>query len=158
MRNSWNINVSYVSKKAAKFLYLLHRHMYTCRVSSKQKAFRELVIPVPDYVSTVWSPHTNKNSTALEQIQNCCAHWICGSRFCLRTYRRSKSSEECCAELFWPSLSTQRKYLSLTMIYDIIMFPYILVITSLSPLPQPGPIHCPFYANNPPLTLLIHFW
>jgi len=59
MRNSWNINVSYVSKKATKFLHLLRRHMYTCRVSSKQKAFRELVIPVPDYVSTVWSPKFN---------------------------------------------------------------------------------------------------
>ena len=37
-----------------------------------------------------------------------------------RTYKWSKSSEECCTELSWPSLSTRRKYLSLTIIYDIL--------------------------------------
>jgi len=45
---SWNHNVSYVSKKATKILNLLHRHMYICRATSKQKAFRELLIPVLD--------------------------------------------------------------------------------------------------------------
>ena len=55
---SWNINVSYISKKANKVLNFLCRHMYTCHASSKQKAFRALVIPVLDYASTVWSPHS----------------------------------------------------------------------------------------------------
>jgi len=40
--------------------------------------------------------------------------------FCPCAYRWSKSSEECCTELFWPSLSIRRKYLSLTMIYSIL--------------------------------------
>ena len=117
---SWNHNVSYVSKKATKVLNLLRRHLYTCRAASKQKAFRAFVIPVLDYASSVWNPHTNKNSIALERIQNRGARWICGSRFCPCIYRWSKSSKECCTELFWPSLSTRRKYLSLTMIYDIL--------------------------------------
>jgi len=46
---SWNHNVSYVSKKATKVLIFLRRHMYTCRATSIQKAFRALVIPVLDY-------------------------------------------------------------------------------------------------------------
>jgi len=117
---SWNIDASYVSRKATKVLNLLRCHMYTWRASSKQKAFRALVIPVLDYASTVWNPHTNINSIALERIQNRGAHWICGSRFYPHTYRWSRSSEECCTELFWPLLSTRRKYLSLTMIYDIL--------------------------------------
>jgi len=61
--------------------------------------------------------NTSINKT---QIQNRGARWICGSRFFPRTYRWSKSSEECCTELFWPSLSTRWKYLSLIMIYDIL--------------------------------------
>ena len=117
---SWNQNISYVSEKATKVLNLLRRHMYTCRAASKQKAFRALVIPVLDYASPVWNPHTNKNCITLERIQSRGARWICGSRFCHHTYRWSKSSEECCKELSWPSLSTRRKYLSLTMIYDIL--------------------------------------
>jgi len=55
---SWNLNVSYVSKKVTKVLNLLCRHMYTCHATSKQKAFRALVIPVLDYASSVWNPHT----------------------------------------------------------------------------------------------------
>jgi len=62
----------------------------------------------------------NKNSIALERIQNCGAHWICGSRFCPHAYKWFRSSVECCTELFWPLLSTRRKYLSLTMINDIL--------------------------------------
>jgi len=67
--------------------------------------------------------------------QNCGACWICESRFCPRTYRWSKSTEEFCKELFWPSVSTRQNYLSLTMIYDI-LHNHSLVITSLS-LPVP---------------------
>ena len=63
---SWNSNVSHVSKKATRVLNLLRRHMLTCKASSKQKAFRSLVIPILDYASTVWNPHTHKNSIALE--------------------------------------------------------------------------------------------
>ena len=70
---SWNINVSFVSKKATKVLNLLRRHIYTCRFSLKRKAFRTFMIPILDYVivATVWNPHINKNSIALERIQNC---------------------------------------------------------------------------------------
>ena len=78
------------------------------------------MIPILDYASTVWNPHTHKNSIALERVQNRGSRWICGSRFCPRTYKWSKSSEECCTELSWPSLSTRRKHLSLTIIYDIL--------------------------------------
>ena len=78
------------------------------------------MIPILDYASTVWNPHTHKNSIALERVQNHGSRWICGSRFCPRTYKWSKSSEECCTELSWPSLSTRRKHLSLTIIYDIL--------------------------------------
>ena len=39
---SWNSNVSHVSKKATRVLNLLRHHMFTCKASSKQKAFSHL--------------------------------------------------------------------------------------------------------------------
>ena len=46
----------------------------------------------------------------------------------------------------------------LRMTFSIIMFRYSLVITLLSLPLQPGPIHCPFYANSPPWTPTVtHF-
>ena len=76
-------------------------------------------ITILDYASVVWNSHTQKNISSLEKIQNRGARWVCGSRFCSRTYQWSKSSEECCGELSWPLLSTQRKYLTLTTVYDM---------------------------------------
>ena len=73
-----------------------------------------------DYACTVWNPHIQKNILALEKIQNCGAHWVCGSRFNPHTSTWLKSSSECCRELHWPSLSTRRKYLSITTIYDML--------------------------------------
>ena len=94
--------------------------MYICQASSKQKAFKALVLTVLDYVCTVWNPHTQKNILALEKIQNCGAHWVCGSRFNPHTSTWSKSSSDFWRELHWPSLSTRRKYLSITTIYDML--------------------------------------
>ena len=31
--------------------------MYTCQSSSKNKAFRALVLPILDYATVVWKPH-----------------------------------------------------------------------------------------------------
>ena len=67
--SSWNHHISYISSKVSKTLNLLHCHMFTCHASSKHKAFRAFVLPVLDYASTVWSPHTQKNILALEKIQ-----------------------------------------------------------------------------------------
>ena len=117
---SWNIHVSHVSAKATEVLNLLRRHLYTCRYRSKQRAFKALVIPILDYASAVWNPHTQKNISALEKIQNRGAHWVCGSRFCTRTFKWSKSTQDCNRELFWSSLVIRRNYLSVTTMYDIL--------------------------------------
>ena len=116
---SWNYHVSHVSAKVAKVLNLLRRHMYTCQSSFKHKAFRALVLLILDYASVVWNPHTHKNVSTLEKIQNRGARWVCGSRFNPQTLKWSKSSVDCCRECHWPSLSTRRKYLCLTTLYVI---------------------------------------
>ena len=98
------------------FLTVVHQQLN----GAKHKAFRALVLPVIDYATTVWNPHTQKNIIALEKIQNCGACWVCGSRFNPHTSTWSKSSRDCCHELHWPSLFTRQKYLSLTTMYDML--------------------------------------
>ena len=85
---SWNHHISH-----AKVLNLLQHHMYNCKASSKFKAFRALVLPVLDYTSIFWNPHTQKSVSALDKIQNRAACWVCGSRFNQISFKWSKSSE-----------------------------------------------------------------
>jgi len=173
---SWNHHISHVSAKATRVLNLLRRHMYTCRASSKLKAFRALVLPVLDYASVAWNPHTQKNISALEKIQNRGARWVCGSRFNPISFKWSKSSEVCREELHWPSLSTRREYLCLTVVYDMLhkhvslsfndYFTLSSTTTrshSLSLLCKSSSINCfrysffvnsIFYWNNVPFTIL----
>ena len=115
------------------------------------------MIHVLDYASTVWNPHTNKNSIALKEFKTVVFAGFVGADFVLipidgldhlknvvQSYfgHHSLLEESIC---LWPW----------SMTFFIIMFPYSLVITSISPPLQPSPIHCPFYANSLPLTLIV---
>ena len=68
------------------------------------------------YASTICNPHTQKNISALEKIQNRGTRWVCGSRYNCHSHTWSKSFSH---ELHWPSLSIHRKYLTIVTIYDI---------------------------------------
>ena len=54
----WNDHCAHVAAKAKKFFNLLRRHLYSCSPATKCRAFRSLVIPVLEYASQVWNPHT----------------------------------------------------------------------------------------------------
>ena len=81
---------------------------------------RSLVIPILEYASQVWNPHTQKNIMRLENVQFHAAHWVAGSRFNSYTLKWSKPSLECRSHLHWPELSIRRQYLSILMIHDIL--------------------------------------
>ena len=49
-----------------------------------------------------------------------CSVLACGSRWSPMQNRWSKSSDDCLHELCWPTLSSRRNYLSVSMIYDIL--------------------------------------
>ena len=50
----------------------------------------------------------------------CSALGACGSRWSPVQKQWSKSSDVCLQELHWPTLSSRRNYLSVTMMYDIL--------------------------------------
>ena len=119
-RLTWNNHCAFVAAKATKLLNLLRRHLFVYSPVVKCRAFRSLVIPILEYASEVWNPHTQKNICQLEAIQLRAARWVCGSRFNHLTFKWSKSSSQCRSELNWPELSTRRKYLSLLTVHDIL--------------------------------------
>ena len=81
---------------------------------------QSLVIPILEYASQVWNPHTKKNIMRLENVQLRAARWVVGSRFNRHTLKWSKSSLECHSELHWPELSIRRQYLCIVMIHDML--------------------------------------
>ena len=60
------------------------------------------------------------DKTSLESVQRRAARWACGSRWSPVQRQWSKSSDVCLQELHWPTLSSRRNYLSVSMMYDIL--------------------------------------
>ena len=60
------------------------------------------------------------SKATLESVQRCAARWACGSCWSPMQNRWSKSSDDCLHELYWPTLSSHRNYLSVSMMYDIL--------------------------------------
>ena len=83
-------------------------------------AYKCLVRPLLEYACTVWNPYTAADKATLESDQLRAACWACGSRWSPMQNRWSKSSDDCLHELRWPTLSSRRNYLSVSMIYDIL--------------------------------------
>ena len=117
---SWDNQCTYIASKASRLLNLLRRNLFACTSAAKNRAVRSLVIPILEYASQVWNPHTQKNVMKLENVQLRAARWVAGSRFDRHTLKWSKSSLECRRELFWPELSIRRQYLCIVMIHDIL--------------------------------------
>lgn len=108
------------SNQSYKTFNLLRWHLYACPPVAKCRAFCSLVIPILEYASQVWNPHTQKNISQLEAIQLCAACWICGSRFNHSNFKWSKSSSQCRSDLNWPKLSTCQNFLSIPTVHDIL--------------------------------------
>ena len=130
----------HVLATATKILILLCRHLFTCHSPTRHRAFIALAISIPDYASTVWNPHTQKNISAQENRQNHGACRVCGSsRFyqCILKWPKSY-----CAELFWPSLYMHENtchwqpYITCSINTSpyilVIIFPFLLLSLSYS--------------------------
>ena len=117
---SWSDHCKHVSAKASKTLNFLRRTLWGATTEAKSLAYKYLVRPLLEYACTVWNPHTVSDKTSLESVQRRAAHWACGSRWSPMQRQWSKSSDVCLQELHWPTLSSRRNYLSVSMMYDIL--------------------------------------
>jgi len=110
---------------------------------SWQNGWQSLVIPILEYASQVWNPHSQKNVMRLENVQLQAARWVAGSRFNRHALKWSKSLVECCSELHWSELSIRRQYMCIVMIHDLLRGHIALSSNKFSPLLLlvQGPIH-----------------
>ena len=50
---SWKPHIEYVSSKTMKLIGFLNRNLNTC---SKELSYKQFVLPVLDYASSIWDP------------------------------------------------------------------------------------------------------
>ena len=66
----WNTHISNVCTKANRTLGFLRRNSYSCSPDVKEAAYKGLVLPVSEYGSSVWDPHTLGLQVELAKVQN----------------------------------------------------------------------------------------
>ena len=64
-----------------------------------------------EYASPVWDPYTEKDSSALDKIQNRAARWAS------RCYHRDTPTSEILESLSWPPLKQRRRQKRLSLFY-----------------------------------------
>ena len=109
-----------VAAKATRSFNVLRRTMFGCSNKAKSIAFTALILPIFEYASPIWSPHTKQNINLLESILHRGARWTCNSRYDPISHQWAPSSASCCDTLHWKSLSFRRDVSSLLIAHDII--------------------------------------
>ena len=93
--------------------------MHGCNRDAKKRAYLALVRPHLEFCSPAWTVHQKKDEDAIESVQRKAARWICAHWNPL-TYTWSKTYEESCEELKWPTLRQRRRFLSACQTYKIV--------------------------------------
>ena len=94
--------------------------MFGCSIKAKSIAFSASVLPILEYASPVWSPHSKQNINLLESILHFGAHWVCNSHYDPLYHQWTPFSTSCCETLCWKSLSFRRDVSALVTAHDII--------------------------------------
>ena len=66
---SFNEHIDIIYKKANTSLSFIRHNTYFCSRSVKLDAYKTYVLPIMEYASFVWSPHTAINISKLESVQ-----------------------------------------------------------------------------------------
>ena len=66
---SWNPHIDYVRGKATKLIGFLNRNLRTCSKELKELSYKQFVLPVLDYASSIWDPYHQNQINKLEMIQ-----------------------------------------------------------------------------------------
>ena len=69
----WNTHITNVCTKAKRTL--VRRNLFSCPQDVKETAYKGLVRPALEYVSSVWA-HTKGLQEELEKVQNCAARFV----------------------------------------------------------------------------------
>ena len=106
----WNKNIKTISNKANKTLGFLKQNLIHCPPRTKEIAYKALVCPTLEYCSSVWDPHTVKNTNTVEMVQRRAAHWV------LNRFDHEDSVTEMLLTLKWKTLESRRTIARLSML------------------------------------------
>ena len=110
---SWNLHIDKTCAKANQKLGFLKRNLKVKNGDLKAKAYKTMVRPLLEYCSTVWDPHTQKQSRCLEMVQRRSARWVTGR------YHNTSSVTDMLSDLEWRDLAQRRVDSRLTMMFKI---------------------------------------
>ncbi|XP_078597679.1 uncharacterized protein LOC144873858 [Branchiostoma floridae x Branchiostoma japonicum] len=110
---TWDTHINTMVTKANKTLGFLRRNLKISSVSIKEKAYKAFVRPVLEYASSVWDPHTKKNTDKIEAVQRRAA------RFVLNRFHNTSSVSSMLSTLGWQSLKQRRKTARLGTLFKI---------------------------------------
>ena len=114
---SWNSQVDYVCSKAMRLIGFLQRNLRNCSKELKELSYKQFVLPILEYASTVWDPYHLCNVNKIEMIQHRAARFVLGCPW-RRDFRDSITSM--LSLLGWPSLQLRRKCARLTLLFKLL--------------------------------------
>ena len=111
---SWKPHINYVCGKAIKLIGFLNRNLHIC---SKELNYKQFVLPVLDYASSIWDPYHQNQINKLEMIQHRAARYVLNQPW-RRNVRDSINS--LLSSLKWPTLQLRRESTRIILLYKII--------------------------------------
>ena len=130
---SWKPHVEYVCGKAMKLIGFLNRNLHTCSKELKELSYKQFVLPVLDYASSIWDPYHQNQINKLEMIQHRAACYALNQPW-RRNVRDSINS--LLLSLKWPTLQLRRENTRIILLYKIINH-IIQIPINYYPIPSP---------------------
>ena len=130
---SWHPHVNYICSKTNRLLGFLQRNLQSCPKYLREKSYKQFILPILEYCSTIWDPHHQCSIHQIEMLQHRAARFVLG-----RPWRRDNcdSITLMLEGLNWPSLELRRKCARLILLYKILNN-YLIIPSSYLPLPSP---------------------
>jgi len=113
----WKLHVDYVHGKAMKQIDFLNQNLCACSKPLKELSYKQFVLPILDYASSVWDPYHQGNINKPKMIQHRGACFVLNQTW-QRNVRHSVSL--LLQSLNWPTLQIRRVCSRLVLLYKII--------------------------------------
>ena len=73
---NWDTHINNITSKANKIIGFLRRNLPIQNTETKTLAYKSMVRSNLEYCASVWSPHTEKTKSKLEQVQRRAARYV----------------------------------------------------------------------------------
>ena len=111
---TFNAHVETIVKKTNSTHAFLARNIPRCCRKVKQMAYTSYIRPIVEYASSVWDPHTKRNTNKIEIVQHRCARNVTGN------FDSTSSVTSLLNCLIWPTLEERRRQYHLAVMYRIL--------------------------------------